>query len=124
MALYDALGIQRGDKAARAAQWQANFEFFGALVGLIFTMDKQMGPAQFMDLGIYLQSLMLLAQEEGFNTCSQLSWSAWPNTVRDILNIEAVIAGMALGYGDPASRVNQYKTTRCTAQEFVSLRGF
>jgi nitroreductase len=127
MALYEALNIQRTDKAARADQWQENFEFFGAPVGLIFTMDRQMGPAQFMDLGIYLQTLMLLAQERGLNTCSQLSWSAWANTVRQALEIgadEAVIVGMALGYGDISKPVNQYDTERCELGEYASMRGF
>ena len=127
MALYDALDIARDDQMARGMQWMANFEFFGAPVGMILTIDEQMGPAQFMDIGIYLQSFMLLAQEAGLNTCPQLSWSSWACTVRDTLGLDSsehVIVGMALGYGDPGQPVNQYDTDRCPLSEFVSIRGY
>ncbi len=125
--LYNILGITRDDKAGRTRQWQANYEFFGAPVGLIFTLDRQMGYSQFMDLGIYIQTVMLLAQEAGLNTCAQLSWSSWAETVRHTLEIadhEMVVVGMALGYGDSNAEVNGYRTERAGFEEYGSLRGF
>ncbi len=125
--LYKLLGIARDDKAGRVRQWRANYDFFGAPVGLIFTLDRQMGRAQFMDLGIYLQTVMLLAQEAGLSTCPQLSWSSWAETVRRTLAIgdnEMVVVGMALGYGDPDAAVNAYRTERAGFDEYASLRGF
>ena len=96
-------------------------------MGLIFTLDRQMGRAQFLDLGIYLQSVMLLAQEAGLNSCPQLSWSSWAETVRGTLGLgqdEMVIVGMALGYGDPKAEVNGYRTTRAGVDEYATLIGF
>ncbi len=125
--LYKTLGIARDDKAGRMRQWRANYDFFGAPVGLIFTLDRQMGRAQFLDLGIYLQSVMLLAQEAGLNSCPQLSWSSWAETVRGTLGLgqdEMVIVGMALGYGDPKAEVNGYRTTRAGVDEYATLIGF
>lgn len=127
MALYEALNISREDKEKRKAQWQENYKFFGAPVGLIFTMDEQMGAAQYIDLGIYLQTLMLLAQEAGLSTCAQRSWSSWPTTCANVLNLpqeQSVIVGMALGYSDTNAPINQYRVGRADIDEICQFRGF
>ena len=85
---YELLGIARGDGAARAAQMSKNFEFFGAPVGMIITIERQMGSPQFCDLGIFIANIMLLARERGLHTCPQEAFSA---------------AGCA--YLDPGSRI-------------------
>ncbi|MES9968536.1 MAG: nitroreductase [Candidatus Thiodiazotropha sp.] len=127
MALYGALGISKEDTAERKQRWIANFEFFDAPVAMIFTLDKQMGCAQYLDLGIFLQSIMLLAQDFGLNTCPLLSWSAWPQTIREVVGIEqdeTAICAMALGYGDVEHAVNQYRTERCELHEYTEFYGF
>lgn len=127
MALYEALDIKREDKLRRKAQWQENYKFFDAPVGLIFTLDKQMGAPQYIDLGIYLQTLMLVAQEAGLSTCAQRSWSNWPATCAKVMNLpeeERVIVGMALGYGDASAPINQYRLGRANLDETCQFRGF
>ena len=69
--MYDLLGIGREDKEARLLQVMKNFEFFGAPAGLFCFIDREtMGPPQWSDLGMFLQTFMLLAQEEGLDTCA------------------------------------------------------
>ena len=74
--MYELVGITRDDAAGRAAQMKKNFAFFGAPVGMFLTIDRQMGPPQFADLGIFLQSLMLLARERGLHSWRQASCSS------------------------------------------------
>ncbi len=125
--MYEALGIPREDKAARLGQVFKNFEFFGAPVGLIITMDRSLCEGQFLDVGIFLQSVMLLAKERGLDTCPQASWLMWPVTIREVLGLddsEIVMAGVALGYADEGAPVNGVFQERVGAEEFISLRGF
>ena len=80
--MYDLLGIPREDKPARMMQVGKNFNFFGAPVGILITIDKRMDAPQFMDIGIYLQTLMLLAREQGLHTAPQGAWRAFPDTIK------------------------------------------
>ena len=125
--LYATLGIPRDDKPARLRQLARNYEFFGAPVGLFFCIDRTMGSPQWSDLGMYMQTVMLLAREHGLHTCAQEIWSLWPRTVGEFLKMPAnqmLFAGMALGYGDTSHPVNTLRTDRAALQEFASLRGF
>ena len=96
--LYQTLGIPREDKPGRIKQALENGTFFGAPVGLIITVDPAIAEMQLVDCGIFLQSLMLIAEEEGLGTCAQGFWALWPETVRKELNIEneAIVCGVAL----------------------------
>jgi nitroreductase len=125
--LYATLGIPRDDKPARLRQLARNYEFFGAPVGLFFCIDRTMGSPQWSDLGMYMQTVMLLAREHGLHTCAQEIWSLWPRTVAEFLKMPAnqmLFAGMALGYADTSHPVNTLRTDRAPLQEFASLRGF
>lgn len=127
MALYSALDIGKEDRAKRYEQWQYNYQFFNAPVGMLFVMDKQMIKPQFIDLGIYIQTIMLAAQEAGLATCAQGSWGAWPETVSKALGLddnEQVVMGMALGYADMEHPVNQYRTSRDTVDDVAVFSGF
>ena len=125
--MYELAGIKGSDSAARAAQMGRNFSFFDAPVGMILTIDKQMGPPQFVDLGIFLGNLMLLAREQGFHTCPQEAWSLWGKTIREVVGVpdnELVFCGLALGYPDAAAPINRLKTERASVADFADLRGF
>jgi len=127
IALYKALGIGRDDKQRRIDQWEQNYRFFGATVGILFTLNKQMEAPQYLDLGIYVQTIMLAAQEAGLSTCSQRSWGVWPTTCGKALGIpneERVILGMALGYGDHKAQINQYRVGRAELDEVSEFQGF
>jgi nitroreductase len=124
--LYATLEIPREDKPARIAALGRNWEFFGAPVGLIFTIDRRMQACQWVDLGIFLQSIMLLAREHGLHTCPQESWAQFQQTVREFFSIpanEVVFCGMALGFADRTAPVNGLVSERAPLQEFVTFRG-
>ena len=101
-----------------------NFEFFGAPVGLIFAIDRQMEPGQWADLGMYTQSVVLLAQERGLSTCPQEAWALWHKTIQEYVHLPAslmVFAGMALGYADTSHPINSGRSDRAPASEFLTV---
>ena len=124
-ALYEAIGVEREDKAGRIRQFGENFRFFGAPVGLFFTIDRCMQEGQWSDLGMYIQTLMLLAREQGLDTCAQEAWAYWHKAVAEFLNIpddHMLFCGMALGYKDEQAAINQWRTERASLDEFVEWR--
>lgn len=124
--MYAHLGIPRDDKAARRAWFARNYEFFGAPVGLFCTVDRRMGPPQWSDLGMYLQSVMLLLKEEGLDSCPQECWAVYPETIGKFLNIppeQMLFTGMAIGYADPNAPVNRLMARRAPLEEFAEFRG-
>lgn len=125
--LYATIGVPREHKLARLRQFARNYEFFGAPVGLFFLIDRGMGPPQWADVGMFMQSVMLLAREHGLDTCPQEAWSAWHRTVGEFLRVPAelmLFAGMALGYRDEEAPINRLRTDRAALEEFAVLRGF
>lgn len=125
--MYQLLGIARDDAAGKMAQSAKNFEFFGAPVGLFFTLDRQMDSCQWSDVGMYMQSLMLLARENGLDTCPQEIWAILPKTVGEVLQLpehEILFCGMALGYADLEHASAKLQTERTDLDEYASLRGF
>lgn len=121
--MYACLGIGREDKAARMAWLVQNLKFFEAPVGIILTGHKELGMPQHLDMGIFLQSLMLLAREEGLHTAPQGWWRQWPDLLADHLDIpetEEVLVGCALGYGNPEAPVNDLRTDRAGLGEITT----
>ena len=125
--MYATIGVAREDKFGRLLQFARNYEFFGAPVGLFFCVDRRLGPPQWSDVGMYMQTVMLLAREHGLHTCAQEAWSAWHRTVGEFLGLPAelmLFSGMALGFADPAHPINTLRTERAPLAEFAELRGF
>ena len=113
--MYELLGISREDKEARINQVLKNFNFFGAPAALFCFVDRNMGPPQWSDLGMFLQTFMLLAQESGIDTCAQEAWSMKSDSVGDFFNAddgEMLFCGMAIGIRDPDAKVNQLESER------------
>lgn len=107
--MYGRIGIPRGDEAASWRQWGRNYRFFDAPVGLIFTIDRDLDAMSFLDIGMFMQTLMLAAKDRGLDTCAQGAWNMFWTVTRRVLSIpddEYIIAGMALGYADEAHPVN------------------
>lgn len=124
--LYKTLGLGRDDKAGMHAQHGRNFTFFGAPVGLVFSIDRDMEPGSWLDTGMFLQSIMLAARGEGLDTCPQAAFAYFASTVKSIVGIPAdqtLICGMALGYADPAAVVNTFVTERMGQEAFVTYVG-
>ena len=125
--LYATIGVARDDKLGRLRQFARNFEFFGAPVGLFFCLDRRMGPPQWSDVGMYMQSVMLLARAHGLHTCAQEAWSAWHRSVGEFLGLPPelmLFSGMALGYRDESAPINRLRTDRAPLEEVAELRGF
>ena len=99
--MYGTIGVAREDKTGRMMQFARNFDLFGAPVALFFAMDRQMGYGQWADLGMFMQSIMLSAREEGLHTAPQEAWAIWYKTLGEFLNIPEemmLFCGMGLGY--------------------------
>ncbi|MCB1647101.1 MAG: nitroreductase [Pseudomonadales bacterium] len=113
--MYALLEIPRDDKPARLRRLAENFRFFGAPAAIFCFVDKQMGPPQRSDLGMYLQTFMLLAEEAGLSTCAQEAWSSRPELVRTFVQApeeQTIFCGIAIGYDDTTAPVNQLRTDR------------
>jgi len=125
--LYASIGIPREDRPARLNQLARNRLFFDAPVGLFFCIDRQLGPPQWSDLGMYMQTLMLLAVDEGLATCPQEYWANYPKTIARFVGLSddhMVFSGMALGYADETHPINQWRTRRDPPELWSELLGF
>jgi nitroreductase len=114
-ALYSALGIAREDKQRQRLAWEKNYRFFGAPVGLLFFLDKKLNQGSWLDMGMFLQNVMLAAKAVGLDTCPQASLAEYPDLVRELFALPAelaVVCGMSLGYADTTQPVNQYRLAR------------
>ena len=122
--LYAALGIPREDKPARLRQFAKNLQGFGAPMVLFFTIDRAMGRNQWAHLGMFMQTVMLLAVEEGLHTCPQEAWSAFHSTVAEVIGMpedQMFYCGMAIGHADPDHPVNQWRTERAPLEEIATF---
>lgn len=120
--LYSALQIGRDDHQRRMVQWIANYHSFDAPVVLLFFMDKIMQTGSYLDYGMFLQSLMLAAVEQGLATCAQAALCDYSDVIREFLGYDddkVLVCGMALGYEDAAAAINDYRTPREPALNFT-----
>jgi nitroreductase len=123
-AMYQLLDIPREDKLARINHLMRNYEFFGAPVGLFFSLNRQFDKGQWAHLGMFMQSIALAAVECGLATCMQEAWVPRARTVSAFLGIsddEQLYCGMALGYADPTANVNTLRSSRLTVDEFTTF---
>lgn len=124
--LYGSIGIPREDKMARLMWFARNFQFFGAPLALFCSVARTMGPPQWSDLGMYLQTLMLLLREEGLDSCAQECWAIYPQTIGAFLDLppeRMLFCGMAIGYADPEEKANQFTTRRAPLADFARFHG-
>ena len=122
-ALYELYGIKRDDYPARKAAGLRNFEFFGAPVGLFFRMDRELLYGSWLDVGMFMQNVMILARAKGLETCPQQAWCEFGATVHQALNIpddEIIISGMSLGYAREAPE-NTLVSERVTLDDFTTF---
>lgn len=125
--MYGAIGVPREDKAERLRHFARNYRLFGAPVGLFLYLDRQMGPPQWSDAGMFLQTLMLLAREEGLHSCAQEAWAVWAEEVTRHTGApdnEMLFCGLALGHADMSHPINGFRTDRAEVEEFAVLKGF
>ena len=122
--MYELLGISREDKDGRMRQVMKNFEFFGAPCAFFCFVDRQMGPPQWSDLGMFLQTFMLLAKEAGLDTCAQEAWSIKHDSVSEFVKAEEndiLFCGMSIGYRDDNAIINSLKSERRPLAEWAKF---
>jgi nitroreductase len=120
--MYATLGIEREDKDGRRRQFAHNNDFFGAPAAIFCYVDRQMGPPQWSDLGMYLQTFMLLAVERGLGTCAQEYWSVRHKAVTSFVGApenEMMFCGVAVGHPDPAAPINTLTTERMALDQYA-----
>lgn len=126
-ALYSALGIDRRDITGRRNQFDQNYRFFDAPVGIVVTIHKDMGKGCFMDLGMALMALFLVAEASGYATTGIGALANYGDLVHSSLGLsddELVVCGIALGQADKSEPVNQFRTERDALTSFTSFEGF
>ena len=120
--LYALLGITKDDWPRRKEQHNRNFEFFGAPVGLFFTMDRRLNHGSWIDMGIFIGYVMLAARGLGLETCPQAAWQRHSDAVHDALDIpqeQILFCGMSLGHPDWDAPENALQTDRETVDKFT-----
>jgi nitroreductase len=113
--LYALLGIAKGDKVRMHAQHGRNYRFFGAPVGLIFTIDRILRQGSWLDYGMFLENIMVAARGRGLDTCPQAAFIGFYELIEEYLGLpatEMVVCGMSLGWADPDAPENRLATER------------
>tara|TARA_B100000686_G_scaffold297481_1_gene329793 strand:+ start:2104 stop:2778 length:675 start_codon:yes stop_codon:yes gene_type:complete len=125
--LYGILGIQKGDREGAFKQQLKNYNFFGAPVGIFFTIDSDMEIGSWLDIGMFIQNVMLASRNFGLETCPQAAWVYHHQKVRELLPIpenETLVCGMAIGYENKEEVANQFITGRESTSVFAKFFGY
>ena len=125
--LYASLGIARDDAAARERQMLRNYTFFDAPVGLLVTLDRRLNTGSFMDLGMFIQNILVAARAQGLHTCAQAALAWYHKVARAQLPIsdhEILACGIALGHEDLSAPENAFITERTDVETLASFHGF
>ena len=115
-------GIAREDWEARQRAAIPNWDCFGAPAALFCYIDRDLGMPQWADLGMYLQTVMLLLRAEGLHSCPQMAWSQVRKTVAEIVSPPAELilyCGMSIGHEDVT--VPYIRTRRAPLEETVTF---
>lgn len=123
--LYSLLGIKKGEREKTHTQHKRNFQLFDAPVGMIFTIHRDLSTGSWMDYGMFLQNIMVLAREAGLHTCPQAAWCDFHKVIRPVLGLsddEMVVCGMALGYADENAIENTLVSEREPLEAFVKFQ--
>jgi nitroreductase len=125
--LYAILGIAREDKAARERQMLENYKFFGAPVGLFVTFDRRLAAGTFMDVGMFIENILIGARGEGLDTCGQAAFNWYHKAIRKHLPMEdseLLACGISLGYADPNAPENKLMPEKLAVEQFTTFLGF
>jgi nitroreductase len=123
---YGALGIDKADAAGRYRATGRNFDFFGAPVGMIFTIDARLKKYSWLDYGLFLQTIMIAARARGLDTCAQVSFARYQEVIAAHLDLGPgydVVCGMSLGYAQEDATVNQLGMPRAPVDQFAKFAG-
>ncbi|QQN75300.1 nitroreductase [Croceicoccus sp. YJ47] len=124
--MYRALDIARDDKQGRLRQFSANYRAFDAPVLMLVHMPKTMGPPQWADVGMWLQTVMLLLREAGLDSCPQEAWAVYQHYIRECVTIpddHVLFCGLSIGWRDPDAAVNSFAVARADLDESIRFEG-
>ena len=122
--LYNLLGIGRDDFDARNKQMQENFHFFGAPVGMFITMDRRLATGTFMDLGMFIQSILVGARGEGLHSCGQVAFTKFHTLIAEQLEFkenEMLVCGVSIGYEDTSAAENALRVEKLQYSDFTTF---
>ena len=126
--MYAAMNIERGDKAARGDFMAQNTVSFGAPAVLLVYFPRVMGAPQWSDVGMWLQTIMLLLREQGLDSCPQEFLSIHAKLIKDFLGVSdeshIFFCGIAIGYRDEEDPVNAFDRKREPLESKVQFLGF
>jgi nitroreductase len=125
--MYGLLGIGKGDFEKTHRQHGRNYEFFGAPVGLMITMDRTMERGSLIDVGMFLENVMIAARARGLDTCPQAAFLEFHRIIAEVVGIpgnEMLVCGMSLGWADPDALINTLETVREPVESFATFQGF
>lgn len=121
-AIFSHKGIDRHDRAARRGHSRENFLFFNAPLVCIFHLPKPAERGNFLDLGMFMQNVMLGLIAHDLGSCPQASIAGYPDMIRECLKLtenRLVVAGLAIGRPDPAMSVNEFVPQRLPLVEYA-----
>ncbi len=122
--LYGLLGIKKGERDKTREFHARNFKFFNAPVGMIFTIDRDMGWMSWLDYGMFMQNICIAARGQGLHTCPQAAWGQYHDVIEKHLDLpsqQLVHCGMSLGYEDTTAEVSKLRTVREPLDRFVTF---
>ncbi|MFA5140672.1 MAG: nitroreductase [Elusimicrobiota bacterium] len=125
LALYKALGIGKEDSDRKLKSWELNYAFFGAPAGLLFFLDRDLVQSSWVDIGMFIQNVMLAALAHGLGTCPQAALAEYPDIARRVLGVpetKALVCGLSIGVPDLSAPVNGYRTAREGTPVFTTWR--
>ena len=122
--LYEVLGIGREDKARRNEQMMRNFKFFDAPVGMFITFSRRLNEGTFMDIGMFIENILIGARGEGLHTCGQVAWCNFHGIIREELGIDddqLMACGISLGYEDTDAPENTLRVEKVPFEEWTTF---
>ena len=122
--MYESIGVGRDDKKGRLEQFAKNLDFFGAPAAIFCFIDRRMGPPQWSDLGMFLQTFMLLAQEAGLDTCPQEAWAVHEPAIMEFADVPdelQIFCGVAIGTADADHPINGVESEREPLDVFATF---
>ena len=119
--LFELKGIDRRDQPARQAHHRENFTLFGAPAYLIFHLPADSERGTFLDMGFFMQNVMLGLVAQGLGSCPQFSVAGYPQAIREFLGLEQrwIVSGLAVGYPDPTAPVNSFIPDRLPPEAYI-----
>lgn len=124
--LYEAVGVEKGDRAASARQMMENFSFFGAPHVAILSTPSELGAYGVLDCGGFITAFGLAATAHGLASIAQAavaSYGAFLHGYFDIPDDRDILCAISFGYADPDHPANSFRTARAEVADIVDWRG-